>query len=82
MVGSIGLLCVLAYLWNIVGADRIGGIQGRYFIPLAPLLLPIVSPSRSLVNLRSLTTGTISLAILSGVSTITTLVQRYYAIGG
>jgi hypothetical protein len=34
------------------------------------------------VNLRSLTTGTISLAILSGVSTITTLVQRYYAIGG
>lgn len=82
MLSSIGLLCVLAYLWNIVGADRIGGIQGRYFIPLAPLLLPIVSPSRSLVNLRSLTTGTISLAILSGVSTITTLVQRYYAIGG
>lgn len=78
---SIGLLCVLAYLWNIVGIDRIGGIQGRYFIPLAPLLLPILSRSQSVVNLRSLTTGTISLAIISGASTITTLVQRYYAIG-
>jgi uncharacterized membrane protein len=79
--GSIGVLCVLAYLWNIVGVDRIGGLQGRYFIPLAPLLLVIFCPSRSIVKLRSLTTGAIGLALISGISTITTLVQRYYAIG-
>jgi uncharacterized membrane protein len=80
LVSSIALLCVLAYLWNIVGVDRIGGIQGRYFIPLAPLLLPIFGRSRSVLKLRSLMTGAIGLAIVSGVSTITVLVQRYYAI--
>ncbi|TAF54479.1 MAG: DUF2142 domain-containing protein [Oscillatoriales cyanobacterium] len=82
MVSSIGLLCGLAYLWNLVGADRIGGLQGRYFIPLAPLLLPILGPPRSVVRLQSLTTASIGLAILSGVSTVTTLIQRYYAISG
>jgi len=77
---SIVLLCVLAYLWNIVGADRIGGLQGRYFIPLTPLLLPIFGVSQSLFRLRSLLASMIGLAIVSGISTIMVLVQRYYAI--
>lgn len=80
LTSSVGLLCILAYLWNIVGADRIDGLQGRYFIPLTPLLLPLLSVSDPVFKLRSLITSAISLAILSGLSTIMVLVQRYYAI--
>ena len=37
-LSSILVLCTLAYLWNFVGNPIIGGLQGRYFIPLSPLL--------------------------------------------
>ncbi|TAN88804.1 MAG: DUF2142 domain-containing protein [Phormidium sp. SL48-SHIP] len=37
-LSSILVLCTLAYLWNFVGNPIIGGLQGRYFIPIAPLL--------------------------------------------
>jgi hypothetical protein len=40
MVGSIELIFVALYLtWTPVGMDRVDGIQGRYFIPLLPVLL-------------------------------------------
>jgi uncharacterized membrane protein len=42
-LGSILLLMTIAYvMWNRVGASLIYGLQGRYFIPIAPLLfLPL-----------------------------------------
>jgi len=79
LLGSIGLLCVLAYLWNVVGADRIGGIQGRYFIPLAPLLLPL-GPS-FVTPLSRNPIGGIFIAIGSVLSATVAIVVRYYALG-
>jgi Predicted membrane protein (DUF2142) len=40
ILGCIELIFVALYLtWTPVGMDRIDGIQGRYFIPLLPILL-------------------------------------------
>jgi hypothetical protein len=40
VLSSIELIFVALYLtWTPVGADRVDGIQGRYFIPLLPVLL-------------------------------------------
>ncbi|MGC9502977.1 DUF2142 domain-containing protein [Baaleninema sp.] len=36
-LSSMVMLCGLAYLWNFVGAEMIGGLQGRYWIPIAPV---------------------------------------------
>lgn len=32
------VLCSLAYLWNVVGSPTVDGLQGRYFIPIVPVL--------------------------------------------
>ncbi|MGD1901859.1 MAG: DUF2142 domain-containing protein [Geitlerinemataceae cyanobacterium] len=80
LLGSVGLLCVLAYLWNVVGADRIGGIQGRYFIPLAPLLLPTFWGLVSLPAPKNIERWAIAAAAISGLAAIATLIERYYAI--
>jgi uncharacterized membrane protein len=43
ILGSIELIFVALYLtWTPVGMDRVDGIQGRYFIPLLPVLLFVV----------------------------------------
>ncbi len=77
-LSSILVLCSLAYLWNFVGDPIIGGLQGRYFIPIAPLLglLPSQRPWRSLPELPPwLLIGylLVSLTLTSWV-----LAQRYY----
>ena len=46
MLCSIELIFVALYLtWTPVGMDRIDGIQGRYFIPLLPILLFVLPGS-------------------------------------
>jgi hypothetical protein len=43
VLGSVELIFVALYLtWTPVGMDRVDGIQGRYFIPLLPVLLFVV----------------------------------------
>jgi hypothetical protein len=43
VLGSMELIFVALYLtWTPVGMDRVDGIQGRYFIPLLPVLLFVV----------------------------------------
>lgn len=77
-LSSILVLCSLAYLWNFVGDPIIGGLQGRYFIPIAPLvgLLPSQRPWRTVPKLPPwLLVGylLVSLSLTTWV-----LVQRYY----
>lgn len=39
---SVAAVAVALYIvWTVVGAPQIAGIQGRYFIPLLPLLIPV-----------------------------------------
>ncbi|MDJ0869356.1 MAG: DUF2142 domain-containing protein [Myxococcota bacterium] len=66
--GSIGLLFGVVYaLWNPAGAYAIEGVQGRYFIPLAPLLL-VAIPGRPVAlteRTRALACSALSAGILA-----------------
>lgn len=51
-------LCVLACLtWTPINYTLIFGIQGRYFLPLLPLLLLAVGETRAVVRARDLSAG-------------------------
>jgi uncharacterized membrane protein len=84
VLGSSAVVGLLQYLhWNPVGAGRIVGIQGRYFIPLGPVaflvagniisrLVPARLPPRALNTIASCA------AILSLVLTVVMIWRRYY----
>ncbi len=43
VVGIIGLIFTSLYVqWTTCGSDSIAGIQGRYFIPILPLVVLLV----------------------------------------
>jgi uncharacterized membrane protein len=53
------LIYLAMYLsWNVVGHNQIDGVQGRYFLPLAPLILLIIPP---LLRVSSRTYGRLEL---------------------
>lgn len=41
LLSVLGIAVALYIVWTPVGSPQISGIQGRYFIPLIPLLIPI-----------------------------------------
>lgn len=52
LVGSVELIFMVQYLtWTPVGAARIDGVQGRYFIPLLPVLVFLLPHLRGLRRL-------------------------------
>jgi uncharacterized membrane protein len=77
-LGSVLLLMVIAYLmWNRVGASLIYGLQGRYFIPIAPLLfLPLYNRR---VHLPAWGKGALVLFVVaSSLYTLYILLARYW----
>jgi len=47
LIGSMLAISTILYvIWTPVGAPVVAGIQGRYFLPLVPLLIPIVSSQK------------------------------------
>ena len=49
-IGTALIIAVLLYAtWSEVGGDTIDGIQGRYFIPIAPLFFLLFCSRRSLI---------------------------------
>jgi uncharacterized membrane protein len=81
ILGTLFLVSVLLYLtWSPVGGDRIAGIQGRYFIPVAPLFF-LLFHNRKLywasfdrwVPLAVTSITTVSLLI-----TLVAIIERYY----
>jgi hypothetical protein len=73
-----GLILAIAYLTaNPVGAPRVAGVQGRYFLPLAPLLA-FALPSRELRALsgRSGWAGLLAAGLLT--ASLAALLRRYY----
>jgi len=75
---TVGVLTSLAYLWNDVGAVRIAGIQGRYFIPIAPLIGMLLYQRRLQIGFDVLSRFARFYAIFSGTVAIATIVRRYY----
>lgn len=80
-----GTFCVLFLLyigWTPVGADFVGGVQGRYLIPLAPLLLVLVTLPRRRIpqGVARLKPVLVTLfLVLTAAVTIQGLYQRYWS---
>ncbi|WP_017721847.1 DUF2142 domain-containing protein [Kamptonema formosum] len=73
------LMFILMYLsWNPVGALVIEGIQGRYFLPLAPLFFLVLSNPKVRLNMKTLTPVIPFYTLFSATLTIAVLFQRYY----
>ena len=78
VLGAVAAVFVLQYLsWSPIGGPVIDGVQGRYFLPVAPFLLLLLPaggarrPSRALVALYFF-------PALSIVVTLRAIVFRYY----
>ncbi len=79
--GNSLLLLVMIYLWwNPVGDPSIYGIQGRYFIPLAPLFFLLFHSRIKLIKHSEILMPVILIAFSLGSLTYTVymLVDRYY----
>jgi uncharacterized membrane protein len=77
-IGTIGGIALSSYLgWTAVCARQIDGIQGRYFLPIAPLILAVVSVPllrRDAIPRIAVT----SIAAIANATAIVTLIARYY----
>ena len=78
VLGAIAAVFVLQYLnWSPIGGPSVDGVQGRYFLPVAPFLLLLLPGSETrrpgwiLVTLCSY-------PALSIVVTLRAIVFRYY----
>ena len=81
VLGTALIISTLLYMsWSPVAADRVAGIQGRYFIPVAPLLFLLLYNRK----VRPAVYGKIGVpAIYAGVLfslsvTLYSIIQRYY----
>lgn len=73
------LISLSQYLaWASVGGNAIEGMQGRYFLPLAPLSLKIIGLPRTLVPGKWPAMLFVISALLLDVIGLTLVVRRYY----
>jgi uncharacterized membrane protein len=75
-----GILLALYLVWSDVGAVNVGSAQGRYFVPLIPLLgvaLGVGVDGRPCLP-RVATTAAALFAVIAAGVTVTAVVQRYY----
>lgn len=73
------LFCVYTW-WTPIGAPRVDGIQGRYFLPILPLLLlPLADPAiRVYVEPRLLTALTAAVSASAFLVAVAACLQRYW----
>jgi len=63
LLASISLIYLLTYLaWTPVGKEAVEGIQGRYFIPIAPPLLLFYNTKLTL-NIRNNKLGSVIVSL-------------------
>ena len=81
VVGTALIISTLLYLtWSPVGADRVAGIQGRYFIPVAPLFfLLLYDLKRRPAIFERLWVPAICTTVFVSLSvTLYSIIHRYY----
>jgi uncharacterized membrane protein len=81
IVGTAILISALLYMtWSPIGEDFIEGVQGRYFIPVAPLIFLLFYQHK--LNWRHFPKFTpliVTVAVIfSLIITLLTVYQRYY----
>ena len=82
IAGTLTLMLVSAALyasWTPVGADHVEGIQGRYLLPLSPLLLLPLSIRRFSASSGRCALIAAAVSLITLCTTLWVLVQRYYA---
>lgn len=75
------LISLLAYLsWTPVGQETIEGFQGRYFIPIAPLLFLLFYNTKIILNIRTnkLALVIVCYSLFALTITLSVLINRYY----
>ena len=79
-MGALTLHAMNFVWWTPPGATRVAGIQGRHLLPLVPfLLLSFNAPSRIAERLSRLhPLFVIAFIVVSVVSTVLTVIRRYY----
>lgn len=81
LLSTIFLLYLLIYLsWTPVGQKVVEGIQGRYFIPLAPLLLLLFYNRKISLKIRTNKLGLVivSYSLFALIISLSVLLNRYY----
>ncbi len=78
---TFGLIYLTFYfLWSAPGATTINGVQGRYFLPLLPLLIPLFTTKKPFINLKSevfarvVKSGTVLILVV----TVIMIATRFY----
>lgn len=73
------LIATILYIsWTPVAKDRILGLQGRYFIPIAPVLFLLLYNSKFQVKVKNIGMIITLYSIVSATLTATVLLKRYY----
>jgi uncharacterized membrane protein len=72
------VLSTLAYLWNPIGAKIIGGLQGRYWIPISPLFFILFYQKHIEFDRRNLQKIVYFYTLFSCILTLAILIYRYY----
>jgi uncharacterized membrane protein len=77
--GSILVFSLIMYMiWAAVGANQLTNLQGRYFIPIIPLFWMLFYNRKISVRNNILKTSAFVILFFSMISTIGTLIERYY----
>jgi uncharacterized membrane protein len=75
-----GCVFIMAYLgWNPVGAENISGVQGRYFVPMLPLLLLALPAVGTRLPPQSQAWGTVVVAVLSLSLAVNSVWEAFYS---
>ena len=79
LVLNIILIATILYIsWTPVAKNRVFGLQGRYFIPLAPILFLLLYNNKFQVKIRNFKIITVLYSVFSGTLTAVVLLKRYY----
>jgi len=78
-IATVLLICLATYITlTPVGNDRIHRIQGRYFIPIAPLLFLLLYNHKTKFSFKWKELAIICISVISLIYTIIVLIRRYY----
>jgi len=75
---SISTFILMYISWTPVGKDLIEGVQGRYFIPIAPLFFLLFYNTRIKINKKGINWGIILFTIISLSISLYVIIKRFY----
>lgn len=79
LILNVILIATILYIsWTPVAKDRVFGLQGRYFIPIAPIFFLLLYKDKFKLKIRNINMIIVLYSVLSGTLTAVVLLKRYY----